>query len=301
MNILITGGNGQLGRDCRVVLQKDHRVIAVDIEDLDITDPAGVDAFVKKIRPDVIVNCAAFTQVDDCEIKQKAARRVNVEGPGNLSASARRYGAQLIHISTDYVFDGQKPPPGPYMETDAPGPLSCYGRTKLAGEQAVLRHAGGFIILRTAWLYGFYGKNFLKTILCRALAGNPSSLKIVDDQYGSPTWSYRLARQIRHLIQHRAKGIYHASSEGYCTWYALAKLFLKKMEIPCDITPCRTEDYPTPAVRPKNSILENSRLTAEGLNRMKPWQDDLDQFVRRYKDRLIQECQTQAETVKRRL
>ncbi len=300
MRILITGGNGQLGRECRAVLKPDHRVTAVDIEDLDITDPAGVDAYIKHHRPEVIVNCAAFTQVDDCETNRESARQVNVNGPDNLALCAARYKARLVHISTDYVFDGKKPVPNPYKEADRPNPLSHYGRTKFEGEQAVLKYAGSFIILRTAWLYGFYGKNFLKTILARALAGNRQTLKIVNDQYGSPTWAHRLALQIRHLIQNRAEGIYHASSEGYCTWYELAKRFLEKMEISCDLRPCRTDEYPTRAVRPKNSILENSRLTAEGLNRMKPWPDDLDRFVRKYKDRLIQECKTKTEPLKRR-
>lgn len=290
MKILITGGNGQLGRDCEIVFKPEHRVTTVDIDRLDIANPDRVDEFIDHTRPDVIINCAAYTLVDACETDKETAFRVNAMGPKNLSVSAERYGARLVHISTDYVFDGKKTPPEPYIETDTPAPVSCYGQTKLEGEQAVIRHAGRFIIIRTAWLYGICGKNFLKTILARALSDSSAGLKIINDQHGCPTWSYRLARQIRHLVENRAEGIYHAVSEGHCTWYDLAKRFLGKMGIDCRITPCRTDEYPTPAARPENSILENRRLKAEGLNLMAPWQDDLDQFVLQYKDRMIKEC-----------
>jgi dTDP-4-dehydrorhamnose reductase len=287
MNIVIFGGNGQLGRDCRTVFETGHRVAAVDIDTLDITNIEAIGNLIRKVQPEVLVNCAAFTQVDKCEILKEAAWSANVTGPENLSICAKEYGARLIHISTDYVFDGQKKPPEAYIESDAVNPLSYYGKTKLEGERAIEKHNENFVILRTAWLYGFHGNNFLKTILKKALSG--ASLKVVDDQFGSPTWSYRLACQIKAMVENTAQGVYHATSEGYCTWFDLAKYFLEKMNVPHDIKPCATEEYPLPAPRPGNSILENRKLKAEGLNVMKHWQEDLDEFIKNYGDSLIRE------------
>jgi dTDP-4-dehydrorhamnose reductase len=288
MKILITGGNGQLGRDCTSVFEKNHSVTSVDIDTTDITDIEAVSDLIADIKPDVIVNCAAYTQVDNSETQQKVAWAANVKGPENLAVCARKSAARLIHISTDYVFDGKKIPPEPYIETDETNPQSYYGRTKLEGEKVIPNHTDNFMILRTAWLYGFYGNNFLKAILKKSLIGQ--SLKVINDQYGSPTWSYGLAEQIRHVIDHNARGIYHASSEGHCTWYELAKYFLEKMDITHDIRPCATEEYPLPAPRPKNSILKNHRLKSEGLNIMKHWQEDLDEYIVKFGARLIEEC-----------
>lgn len=289
MNILITGGNGQLGKDCEHVFKDTHQTTCVDIEDLDITSPDQVDAFVKKIQPDIIINCAAFTQVDACETQRKAADNVNINGPRNLAKNARKSNALCIHISTDYIFDGKKKPSEFYVETNIPSPLSHYGKTKLFGERAVMNNADNYIILRTAWLYGFYGQNFLKTILKKTLNDSKTQLKIVNDQFGSPTWSFRLALQIKHLINNNGRGIYHASSEGSCSWYDFAKYFLEKLDVAHSIIPCSTDEYPTPAVRPKCAILENRRLKNEDLNIMQHWQKDLDEYIHEYGDRLIQE------------
>ena len=289
MNILITGGNGQLGKDCEQVFKKNHTITCVDIDNLDITDPDQVDAAVQKIQPDIIINCAAFTQVDACETQKEAADNVNVNGPKNLANSARENDALLVHISTDYVFDGKKEPPESYIETDTLTPLSHYGITKREGEFTVIYHTSNHIILRTAWLYGFYGHNFLKAILKKALSQPAAPIKIVNDQFGTPTWSFGLALQIEHLIKNKGQGIYHASSEGFCSWYAFAKYFLERLNIDCNITPCMTDEYPTPAARPKCSILENRRLKTDGLNRMKHWQKDLDEYIHQYGDLLIRE------------
>jgi dTDP-4-dehydrorhamnose reductase len=289
-SILITGGYGQLGMDCAQVLGPDHAVTSVDIDTVDITDPAQVNAICRKVNPAVIINCAAYTHVDQCETDVAAARAVNAEAPGHLAVWARQYGATLIHISTDYVFDGKKPLPTPYLESDPTGPVSVYGRTKLDGERAVAAAGCRFIILRTAWLYGFHGRNFLKTMLKKALSVPDATLKVVNDQFGSPTWSYRLALQIRRLIGTDASGIYHASAEGYGTWFDLASSFLEKMGAPHRILPCVTADYPTPAVRPKNAILENNRLEKEELNIMRDWRHDLDEYIATFGDRLRAEC-----------
>jgi len=289
VRILITGGNGQLGSDCASVLRASHEVIAKGSGEIDVTDAQAVERAIKDYRPDIVINCAAFTKVDACETERMQAWNTNVEGADNIATVIRRHGGRLIHISTDYVFDGRKIPPEPYTEEDEPSPLSYYGLTKLEGERRIQERLNDYIIVRTAWLYGVRGNNFLKTIL-RLVRANPDrEIKIVNDQYGSPTWSYTLARQISILVDTDKKGLYHATSEGYCTWYQLAAYFLEKMRVKYKIIPCRTEEYPTPAMRPRNSILENKRLKDEGLNIMPYWDDDLERFVDEFRGILMDE------------
>ncbi len=290
MKILICGGKGQLGSDCTRVLGGKYDVASLGSKELDITDPAAVHEAVQENAPDLILNCAAFTKVDECEIRKDLAWRVNAEGPRNLAHIAGSLGLRLIHISTDYVFDGRKKVPEPYTEADDPTPLSYYGTTKLEGEKAITEATDDYIILRTAWLYGIRGHNFLKTILRSVLKDSGRGIRVVDDQFGSPTWSSNLARQIMRLIETRGKGIYHASSEGYCTWYELASCFLMKMGISHAISRCSTEEFHLPAIRPVNSILENQRLKTEGANVMDHWKDSLDQFVLKFKNRLLEEA-----------
>ena len=256
---------------------------------LDIADWAVVKAVVRDLKPDVILNCAAFTKVDDCETQKELAWKVNVEGAKNLAAAAGERGARVIHISTDYVFDGKKPVPEYYTENDDTNPISYYGLTKLEAEKAICAATDRYSILRTAWLYGANGQNFLKTMLRLALADPEREIKVVHDQFGSPTWSYQLAEQIEKVMDADQNGIFHATSEGYCTWYELATKFLGEMAIPNGFIPCTTRDYPTPTERPANSILENQRLKAGGLNIMLDWRADLIQFVCLFKDRLIDE------------
>jgi dTDP-4-dehydrorhamnose reductase len=290
MKILISGCDGQLGSDCGQVLRKNHEVVGVDLKDMDITDAAIVKEVIYRVTPDIVVNCAAYTNVDACEKDRSLAWRVNVEGPKNLASMVETYGGRLIHISTDYVFDGWKNPPEPYLEDDEPNPLSNYGRTKLEGERAVIQATDRHVILRTAWLYGVRGQNFLKTMLVLALKKPEEKIRVVNDQFGSPSWSYRLALQIEKLIQVNAYGVYHATSAGHCTWYELAKGFLEAIGVPHALIPCATEDYPTPAPRPRNSILENRRLKEQDINVMPHWQQDLDQFVSMFGERLIREA-----------
>lgn len=290
MKILICGAHGQLGYDSKQVLRSAHEVVSTDIEELDITDPSATNEMVESFRPDIIVNCAAFTKVDDCETMRELAWKVNVDGPKNLAIAAHKTGAQLIHISTDYVFDGNRKVPEPYEEADTPHPLSTYGRTKLEGEEAIRKATDRYMILRTAWLYGINGQNFLKTMLRLAIKDPQREIKVVNDQFGSPTWSYRLALQIARLIEVNGQGTYHATSGGYCTWYELAAQFFGLMEVRLTITPCTTQEYPTPAPRPVNSILENRRLKDSGINVMSHWNDDLVQFVSTFKERLKDEA-----------
>ncbi|MBW1779219.1 MAG: dTDP-4-dehydrorhamnose reductase [Deltaproteobacteria bacterium] len=290
MKILICGGKGQLGAEFDETLGRIHEVMSVDLDQLDITDGSQVETVITGFGPEVVVNCAAYTAVDACETRYDLAWKVNAEGPGNLAVAAKKQGAQLIHISTDYVFDGSKPVPEPYTEKDETRPASCYGRTKLAGEAAVKETMDNYMILRTAWLYGMGGSNFLKTMLRLALKNPTRKLKVVNDQFGSPTWSYRLAQQIKKLITWGGQGIYHATSEGYGTWYELAVEFLDRMAVPHSLIPCITAEYPTPATRPTNSILENQRLKESGINLMEDWRKDLVEFVARFRDRLICEA-----------
>jgi len=290
MRILITGGRGQLGSDCAEILSASHEVVVKGHDDLDIADRETVEGTIGEYLPDVVLNCAAFTKVDACETERQRAWEVNVEGPRNLSLSLNRYGGRLIHISTDYVFDGRRQPPGPYTEDDEPSPLSYYGKTKLEGERVIMGLMDDYVIIRTAWLYGINGHNFLKTILRLAIIKEPQrEIKVVNDQYGSPTWSYTLARQISIIIDTEKNGLYHATSEGYCTWYELAVYFLMCMGIRAKVRPCTTEEYPTPARRPKNSILENHRLKREGISIMPNWREDIERFVETYRERLIAE------------
>ncbi len=289
MKILICGSHGQLGWDCGRVFEKNNEVSAFDLPELDITNKESVRNIFASSKPDVVINCAAYTQVDKCESERKAAWAVNVEGPENLAKECRGSGALLIHVSTDYVFDGTKEPPLFYLEADEVNPVSVYGETKLEGEKIVASITDNHIIVRTAWLYGIAGNNFLTTML-RLAPGSPEKpIKVVNDQFGSPTWSLHLALQIERLIQMKGQGVYHATSEGYCSWYELAVCFLKLMEVPSNIIPCTTEEYPTPARRPANSILENARLKHSGNNRMTGWRHGVEQFVSRYRQQLIGE------------
>ncbi len=296
MNILITGAGGQLGQDCCKRLSAIHRLTACSSTDLDITEPSQIqDAFTTN-KPEVVINCAAYTAVDRCEEDRERCRQVNNIGPANLARQCAKTGCRLIHISTDYVFDGNKHIPEPYREDDPTAPLSVYGTSKLAGELAIREELENHLIIRTAWLYGLGSANFLKTIL-RLAIGNPGrTLKVVNDQFGSLTWTGRLAEQIACLLESELTGIVHATAEGFSSWHEGAIHFLRAMDVHTDIIPCSTAEYPTPAHRPANSILENARLKLEGLNKMVPWQQDVETFARVNREELLREAQAQCTT-----
>jgi dTDP-4-dehydrorhamnose reductase len=295
MNILITGAGGQLGRDCLRVMRDEYKytVHGRTSHQLNITQAQQVQYAIETLRPDVIINCAAYTAVDNCEKEQDVCQAVNKQGPANLADACAATGCRLIHISTDYVFDGNKSVPEPYLEQDQVSPLSAYGRSKLAGEQAITERMDNFLILRTAWLYGMGGNNFLKTMLRLATAnseyseGSKRTIRVVDDQYGSMTWTMTLARQINRVLASDLTGIAHATAENHSTWYTGAKYFLKAMEVEYSLEPCTTAEYPTPAHRPTNSILENSFLKEHGVHCMRDWRADIDTFVASYKNELL--------------
>lgn len=289
MKILISGGHGQLGSDVTTLLGPAHEVFSYSSKKLDIGNREQVRSILSRHRPDVVINCAAYTAVDNCETEKSKAWLVNATGPENLAKEIETIGGRLIHISTDYVFDGSKPCTESYSEDDPVAPLSEYGRSKLAGEKAITDHCSNHLILRTAWLYGTKGKNFLKTMLRLVLADPTRELKVVNDQHGSLTWTATLARQIQGVLSSEMQGIVHATAEGASTWYEGACYFLDAMDVPYRLAPCSTEEYPTPAHRPANSILENGRLKKAGISVFNTWQEDITRYVALHKEALIQE------------
>ena len=255
MNILIIGSGGQLGTDCIKILSGGHKVVAVDFPEIDITSQQSLAAAWAAHKPDVTINCAAYTAVDKCETETEAAWLVNADGPRFIGEVAAKHGCRVIHISTDYVFDGKKKVPQPYEEDDPVNPLSEYGRSKLAGEEQLQSSCPEATILRTAWLYSANGPNFLKTMLRLALSDPGRKFTIVNDQFGSLTWSWTLAGQIEKLLDSDLSGVIHATSDGYSSWYEAACYFLDRMGVDHSFVPCTSDDYPTPAHRPANSIL----------------------------------------------
>lgn len=271
MRILITGANGMLAGAVRTeLLARGHDLIALDRAALDVTDPNAVLATVRATRPDVAIQCAAYTRVDDAERDEAAAYRVNAEATASLAHACREVGARLVYPSTDYVFDGTAT--SPYTPDSPTNPLGAYGRTKLAGE-AVAREAGDYLIVRTSWLYGEGGKNFVSTILSRAVMGE--ALRVVDDQTGSPTWTGTLARVLAAMIEADApSGVYHAVNGGETTWYGLAVEALRVAGIEAEISPVSTSEFPRPAPRPTYSVLDYSE-TESVVGEIEGWREAL--------------------------
>ena len=295
MKILITGARGQLGTDCAEVLSA-HTLKKLDLPEIDIANPESVEAAFRDFPPDVVVNCAAWTAVDAAESAEEAAFHVNATGPAVLAEACRKSGALLIHISTDYVLSGDMPIPQAADESAVPAPRSAYGRTKLSGEQAILDSGCEAVILRTAWLYGAHGRNFPKTMLKLALARPDDTAHVVDDQWGCPTWSMRLARQIKKIVetppQKRPLGVCHAVACGFTNWAEFAEEFLTLVGIPHKITPCTTAEFGSAAKRPANSILDDRRLRDAGILTMDDWRDALAEFVKKNRDDLLLEAAT---------
>lgn len=250
---LVTGANGQLGNELKLLLQ--DKAVYVDRDELDITDEEAVKAYVSSREWEAIINCAAYTAVDKAESDAALAEMINAKGPENLAKT----GVPLIHVSTDYVFDGTNC--RPYAETDAVNPQSVYGKTKLAGEQAVLANAQTAVIIRTAWLYSTFGNNFVKTM--RRLGSERDSLNVVFDQIGSPTYARDLAQAIVDILPQLKTGmkdVYHFSNEGVCSWYDFATAIMAQSDLNCEVRPIESKDYPTPAKRPYYSVLNKEKI-----------------------------------------
>ncbi len=286
--ILITGSNGQLGSDCLDVFKDATVINGVDLPEVDLSDRAQCFDVLNTVQPDLIVNCAAYTAVDACE-SDPGCWKANAELPGHLAEWTDANKIFLAHVSTDYVFAGDKPLFDASVESDLPNPISEYGKSKLAGEIAIAERTQRYAVLRTAWLYGSHGNNFLKTMLRLTLQNPGMQFKVVADQYGSPTWSYTLARQIKAIATKQATGIFHASSEGYCSWYDLACTFLKQLNVEHNFVPCTTDEFPTATKRPANSILENYHAKKQGVNCFGDWADELTQFVKRNGQAVLEE------------
>ena len=284
--LLITGAAGQLGQALVLAAgRQGWEAAATDAHNLDITDPEAVWGELTRRRPEVVINAAAATGVDNLESDPDGALRVNALGPRNLAVACRRLGVKLVHLSTDYVFDGTKA--GPYVEWDKTEPLSVYGRSKLLGEEWVRQQCPDHFIVRTAWLYGLPGPNFVTAILARGRSLGPEGeLKVVSDQRGTPTSAMALAPQLLALAGTEAFGTYHATCQGETTWYGFARLILETAGITVRVTPCTTAEYPRPAPRPANSVLENRLLRVAGLDLMPAWQAAFRQFWEAYGDRL---------------
>ena len=280
-NILITGANGQLGREMRKVLDSDIFVNAIytDVEELDITDAAAFDACIESNKVEYIVNCAAYTAVDAAENNVELCTKLNVEAPTLLAQAAHKHGAKLIHISTDYVFDGTSC--RPYREDDKICPTSVYGSTKADGEKHILDVAPESIIIRTAWLYSPHGKNFVKTMI--ELGRSRETLRVVSDQVGTPTNALDLASVIKTFIDcdEWHPGIYHFSNEGAISWYDFTMAIHRIAGITtCHVLPCMTEDYPTAATRPHYSVLDKSKIKATLGIEIPYWEESLEQCIK---------------------
>ena len=272
--ILITGANGQLGTELSKLLPN---AILTDAKELDITNEQDVQNFVRSNNIDTIINCAAYTAVDNAEDNIDIATKVNVDGPRNLAKS----GVKLIHISTDYVFDGMGHKP--YTPNDTPNPISVYGKTKLAGEKAVSENADTYAIIRTAWLYSPYGKNFVKTM--RALGETKESINVVCDQIGTPTYAGDLAEAIVKIIPQLSKensGIYHFTNEGVCSWYDFSTEIMEQSKLKCRVNPIPSSAYPTKANRPFYSVLDKSKIKETFGIEISHWKKGLEKCLKQF-------------------
>jgi dTDP-4-dehydrorhamnose reductase len=276
MKVFVTGVKGQLGFDVvRELEKRGMEAIGVDIDEMDITDAESVDRVISQAAPDAVIHCAAYTAVDAAEENEELCRRVNAEGPGNIAAVCKKLGCKMIYISTDYVFDGTGE--RPWEPDDKCAPVSVYGRTKYEGEVAVQKALEKYFIVRIAWVFGINGKNFVKTML--RLSQNHDTVRVVNDQFGSPTYTYDLARLLVDMVQTEKYGIYHATNEGICSWYDFACAIFEEAGIAMNVVPVSTEEYGAKASRPANSRMSKEKLTENGFERLPAWQDALKRYI----------------------
>ena len=288
MKILITGSNGQLGNELQDIIRKGYseigevseqiksaKVIAVDVDKFDITNESQVNEVITMEKPDIVINCAAYTNVDGCEEHNDAAMAVNAIGPKNLAKACEKIGAKFVQVSTDYVFEGTGNIP--FTEESNLNPQSEYGRTKLEGENFTKEFCSRHFIVRTAWLYGYVGNNFVYTM--RNLGATKESLMVVDDQRGNPTHANDLAHHILKMIETENYGVYHCTGKGECSWYDFASEIMKLSNLNCNVNPCTTEEFPRPAKRPEYSSLDNKMLRETIGDDMRDWKEAIKSFI----------------------
>ena len=286
MRVLVIGANGQLGRDMTAYFShKSHSVTGIDFPEIDITKPDSITNALSNRPADLLINCAAFTAVDDCESKQEIAYAVNAKGVENIAHAAKSIGARVAHISTDYVFSGSAK--SPLTEEDICDPQSIYGKSKLLGEQLLAAALPEHYIFRIAWLYGEHGANFVKTMRKIGLqkAASGGVVRVVNDQFGSPTWTLDVCRHIETVTATDNFGIFHCTSSGECTWFDFTKKIFSSLGIPTPLEPCTTEEFPRPAPRPHYAVLQNRRLADLSLDTMPHWESAFDAFVKSVGDR----------------
>jgi dTDP-4-dehydrorhamnose reductase len=274
VKILLTGRNGQVGSELVPLLRPLGTVEATDRQSLDLADPAAIRRVVRDAKPDVIINTAAYTAVDKAESEEALALRINGEAPGVMADEAKRLGALLVHYSTDYVFDGEQG--RPYVEDDPVAPLGAYGRTKLEGEQRIRAAGARHAIVRTAWVYGNRG-NFVRAILRQA--GKGAALRVVNDQFGAPTWARDIAAITTQLVRKGAQGTYHVSAAGQASWYEVAQEVLRVARLQVDVLPVTTAEYGARAPRPRYSVLDNRKLRTAGFAAIADWRERLPHYL----------------------
>ena len=282
MKILVTGANGMLAKEVKERFGKENEIIATDVAELDITNEKAVMDYIMNLKPEYIINCAAYTAVDKAEENYELADKINGDGPANLAKAAKSAGAKLVHISTDYVFGGELDVSKDYKEDDKKEPVTVYGKTKLHGEQGIENNMDEYYIFRTAWLYGVGGNNFVKTMT--KLGSTKDEINVVSDQHGSPTYAKDLTEIIYQAIEKQIPyGIYNATNEGYTTWYDFTKEILKEQGIECKVNPVTTEEYiemmkVTQAKRPFNSQMSKEKLEKCGI-KVPDWKDGLRRYL----------------------
>lgn len=276
MKVLVTGVKGQLGYDVVNELEKrGMTAIGVDIDEMDITDVVSVNKVIKEAAPDAVIHCAAYTAVDAAEDNVELCRKVNAEGTANIAEVCKELDIKMMYISTDYVFDGQGE--RPWEPDDERHPLNVYGQTKYEGEVAVTDALDKYFIVRIAWVFGVNGKNFIKAILNKAKTVD--TLTVVNDQFGSPTYTYDLARLLVDMIQTEKYGFYHATNEGICTWYEFACEIIRQAGMDAKVLPVSADQYPAKAKRPTNSRMSKEKLTENGFEKLPTWQDALKRYL----------------------
>lgn len=276
MKIVVTGANGQLGQELvRQLEQTSEQLYPFTKSELDITNEVIVNEVITNINPDIIINAAAYTKVDQAEAEEERAFLVNAFGQRNLAIAAEKVGAKICYISTDYVFDGNSMVA--YREYDQTNPLGVYGKSKFAGEELTKSLCSRYFIVRTAWVYGEYGTNFVKTML--RLAKEKEEIGIVHDQIGSPTYTVDLAHFIVKLVPTEKYGIYHCTNSGSCSWFEFAKAIFEESNIDVKVLPITTEQFPRPAARPKFSVLDNFAMKVNGFPMLRHWREALKEFL----------------------